>query len=700
MKLQGHNAYVIDIEADNLYPFQKNTWTIVIKRLGCENILKINPFKLSRQETKKLIIDFVFREDKPIIIGHNYLGYDGWVLWKDFNIEIHLGKDTMDNKEVIYFDTLYASQYLLPDRENGHSLKSWGIRLGDNKIDYYNVALELGIIPKGSPKGAEFSVWSTQMDEYCIKDCSITEKVFSLLYTQLIEENTSQAFKLGQKTFFLMAAQSFTGFKFDKTNAIKLKKLIGEMIEQLKAEVEPDLPKRNLKSAEIALYSMPAKPFTKDGELSTHMKNFITKHEAVQLTEDVIEINGKRFLIEPKAMIIDKLPMNLEDQKELKEFFLSEGWIPSMWNVKKDSKGKSLRDEKRQLIKTTPKIQENGKICPNLSELQGELPKKIVKFMSLRNRLGVLNGWLKNPRLEWDGRLSASATGIASTHRQKHSLIVNVPKAQDDVLLGKEFRSLFIVDKDNDLIGVDQAALEARVEGHWTFKYDNGESAKELVEGDIHSKNAKAFFPKETEVFDINSNIFDKDSPEFKPFRGLSKNGKYAITYGCSANKLATTLRKPEKEGKKLFDIFWETNPALKKLKDAIENFWKNKGQSKWIPAIDGRRLYSRSQHSLTNLLFQSTGAIVVDYSLCLFDQIMGGLKIDTLGRPYYEFDNKIVKRVQYTHDEYGVETENSISYEVSKIMEWTMAEAGKRLNIKVPLVGEAKIGKNWAETH
>lgn len=43
------------------------------------------------------------------------------------------------------------------------------------------------------------------------------------------------------------------------------------------------------------------------------------------------------------------------------------------------------------------------------------------------------------------------------------------------------------------MIGYDASALEARVEGANTFKYDNGEYAYELVHGDIHTKNMNAW---------------------------------------------------------------------------------------------------------------------------------------------------------------------------------------------------------------
>lgn len=367
--------------------------------------------------------------------------------------------------------------------------------------------------------------------------------------------------------------------------------------------------------------------------------------------------------------------------------------------IKKDARGKFERDEKKQLVKTSPKIQENGKICENLLELQGDLPSKIVKYLSLKNRLGTLKGWLNDPRLDFDGRISAGFSGIANTHRIKHTKVVNVPKAQDDVLLGKEFRSLWIADEDSDISSVDQKALEARCEAHWVYKYDK-DAAQELISGDPHSRNAKVFFPEETKDFDINSPDFDKDHPLFKPKRSKSKNGKYSITYGASPKKFAATLGIPLSKAEPTYEAFWEANPGLKQLKEKLTIFWKVEGLKRWIIGIDKRRLYSRSEHSLINLLFQSTAAIIMQYALALFDMKMGGLKIDNLGRPYYLYKGYIVKRVGFFHDEQNIECQSPISKEVAKIQEWCMAEAGLRLKLNIPLEGEAKIGKNWCETH
>lgn len=694
------NAYGYDLECNNLYPYQTETWTLRIKRLGTDEWLRINPFR-DPIRVKERVMEFIFSQgENPIIFGHNILGYDSWVLWKDFGLDFRVGPDLLGGKPVQYFDTLFASQFLLPDRENGHSLKSWGIRFGDLKIDYRDWCVQNGIIQASDPKGAEFGQWTEQMDIYCEQDCNVTERVFNNLYEQVLEEDTMQAFRLGQKDFYLMNAQAFTGFKFDQKAAPLLQVRIQGMMQEIKDEVEPQLPPRPLKKAEESFYTMPAKPYKKDGSFSSHLVTFIERHSAEVLSDYDLRIYGQEYQITPGLMINVDKPMNLEDQAALKDYFLQEGWKPTLWNYKKDARGKPIRDAKKKLIRTTPKIQENNKICENLLSLQGELPSKIVKFLSLRNRLGVLTGWTENSRLEWDGRISAGASGIANTHRQKHTVVVNVPKAQDDILLGKEFRSLWTVEEGSVLIGCDQAALEARCEANWTFKYDDGESARELLEGDIHSKNAKAFYPEETAAYDIKSPDFDKDDKGFKPYRSKSKNGKYAITYGSGAAKLASTLGVASSRGEILFEAFWEVNPALKKLKDNVTRFWKTEGRSKWIPGIDGRRLYSRSEHSIINLLFQSTAAVIMQYSLALFDMKMGGFLIDHLGRPYYLYKGYVIRRVGFFHDEYIIECQRVIADDLKQIMEWTMAEAGVRLKLSVPLIGEGKIGQNWCETH
>ena len=374
-------------------------------------------------------------------------------------------------------------------------------------------------------------------------------------------------------------------------------------------------------------------------------------------------------------------------------------WKPTLYNYQKDSNGKPVRDQKGKLIPTSPKIQEAGKICPNLMEMEGDLVKLVVKWLSLRNRQSVLQGWLSNPRLQMDGRIGAGRTGIAATHRQKHKVIVNVPKASEKVLLGKEFRSLFICEEGTKIAAGDAAALEGRVQGHYTWRYDNGATAKELLEGDPHSKTAKSVYVEELEHVDINAGDFSKDDPFFKPFRDKSKNIYYAALYGAGDAKIASTAGLPESRGKEISEKFWTANSATKALKDNLEKYWETVGIKKYVPAIDGRILITRKKSALLNTIFQSCGGIAMDYACCFMDAWLGGLKWKDR-KPYYLYKGYEVRRVGYYHDEIEFECEEPIAEEVARMIEKAIAKAGEFLKLNVPLAGEGKVGNNWKETH
>ena len=53
-----------------------------------------------------------------------------------------------------------------------------------------------------------------------------------------------------------------------------------------------------------------------------------------------------------------------------------------------------------------------------------------------------------------------------------------------------------------------------------------------------------------------------------------------------------------------------------------------------------------------------------------------------------------------YQHDEAEFEAEEPIAQEIGDMLVKAIGKAGEFLKLKVPLAGEAKIGKNWRETH
>lgn len=654
------NIIVFDIEADNLYLQSKQVWYMRWKTADGSKTLSLRPFQMTKEEVKQAVVDFLSRFDKPLIVGHNILGYDVWVLWKQFDLQPRVGKkgkDTLAGIEVVFWDTLYLSMYLEPDLES-HSLDALSRKAGSYKVDYRQSLIDIGAMQGDEPKGHEFSFYHPLMEDYCNQDVDGNIVVFFDLWRKAVDMYgdawVHQSYRMGQKSFFLMRAQEFTGHAFDKELALEVKERLEKEIEDLKNKVEPRLPPRKPNKGEEKEYTLPKNPYKKDGSYSVHMLNFIAKHNGVQKSQGVVEFYGRYYKVVGGLVLDIKLPMELKHQDDLKAWLQEEhGWVPTFWNVKKDSKGKAVRDEKtKDVIYTSPKLQEMGKLCPNLEVLEGDLAKDVVRFLSLRNRLSVLEGWLSVWRLDWDGRLNPKSTKITNTHRQAHSEICNVPRVGS--VYGEEFRRLFCAEDGFVIAASDSSGLEQRITGHYTHKYDGGAYAQELLEGDVHSKVACSFFPEETRGFDYKAVDFNKDDPKFKPWRNKAKSGGYAVLYGSSPKKLATTLGKPESEGKRLYDAFWDSNPALKALKENVERYWETKGKKKYLPAIDGRLLNTRSKHSLINIIMQSGGAIACDLACCFMDTWLGEMYIDDKGRPYYMYKGYEVKRVIYYHEHRG----------------------------------------------
>ena len=130
-----------------------------------------------------------------------------------------------------------------------------------------------------------------------------------------------------QKDYFLYSAQSYTGVKFNVEKAKSLIERIDNEMAQIKSEVDPLLPPRPLKTSEEAFYRIPAKPFKKSGDLSSTMEKWLEKHSA-KLFDGYIYAYDLKVKMEAGKVLPVKLPMEIEDNIELKQYFLDSGWKP------------------------------------------------------------------------------------------------------------------------------------------------------------------------------------------------------------------------------------------------------------------------------------------------------------------------------------------------------------------------------------
>jgi hypothetical protein len=78
--------------------------------------------------------------------------------------------------------------------------------------------------------------------------------------------------------------------------------------------------------------------------------------------------------------------------------------------------------------------------------------------------------------------------------------------------------------------------------------------------------------------------------------RDPAKSFNYAVLYGAGIAKLQAMLGVSKERAEELYDLFWESVPALKELKDKLETYWKRVGNKEFILGIDGRKLRSRFQ--------------------------------------------------------------------------------------------------------
>jgi len=508
---------------------------------------------------------------------------------------------------------------------------------------------------------------------------------------------------------YLMSVQGWTGIGFDTEAAQALVVRIDEEMREIEDQIEPRLPARPLNKGEMDCLRFPAKPFKKDGNLSSSMTNWMKRTGAKLHTERDVLLEGSTYHIKGGEPTVTQGPMRMKNQDDLKNWLLESGWIPTMWNLKKDARGKPVRDDRGAVVQTSPKLQENGRMCPNLDEMEGDLIRPVIRFLSLRNRRSTLEsstneerGWLNNERLGYAGRLSAGSSGYTPSFRAKHSKVVNVPKAKDHVVYGKEMRGLFISKRDGYVfVGYDGKALENRVEASYCRKYEGGERHAEVImSGDPHINNALAFFPSELAALGFTSpDPGIEDHPVASKYRGKAKNGRYCLGYGGGAPKLAATLGVPLSRGQAAYDAFWEANLPLKILKERLEQHWAMNGK-KWIRGIDGRRIMCRSKHSLVNFLFQSCGALSMSYSWLFMHKMLGGLVLDSNNELCYSYKSRYIYRVGFFHDEFILEVPEDLAGELAEMGCRSIQKAGTYLKMQVPLDGTPKVGASWREIH
>jgi len=403
---------VFDIETDDLKATK--IWCIVAQDLETNEIFKFPPKKL--QDGYDLLMS------ADTLIGHNIIGFDIPMVEKFAGIKL-------SDKKIL--DTLVMSRLFNPTREGGHSLETWGFKLGFNKIEF-----------------EDYLNYSPEMLNYCVRDVQLNTLVFKELQKES-KGFSKQSLQLETAIADIMKKQEIAGFKFDERKAELLLAELREKKQEIEDEVHTTFKPKWVDDKLVTPY------IKKDGTLS---KRGLSDEEYERC------LNTSNF--EP-FMRKTLQEFNLGSRKQIGEYLVDFGWKPERFTPT----GQPIVDEK------------------TLSEITHiHEAKLIADFLLLQKRIAQIESWCE--AVQEDGRVhgfvipNGAITG-RMTHRNPN--MAQVPSLNSEY--GKECRACWVAEDGYNLVGIDASGLEIRMLAHYM---NDEEFRDEIINGDIHTANQKS----------------------------------------------------------------------------------------------------------------------------------------------------------------------------------------------------------------
>jgi DNA polymerase I len=422
---QAQDVYAVDIETDGLEA--KTIWVMCWENIKTKETGTCTTYA----EIKR----FFDETAGSIYVGHNIIRFDAPVLNR-------LAATKLTVSQII--DTLILTTLYSPSIKDGHSLDSWGTRIG---------------FPKG-----QFNDWTHLSDEmivYCRQDVKVTAELFRKITKVLKKIGFSELTCYIQHNITAIASkQQNSGFKFDGPRAMLFYQQLRNREEELQEVIRHAFPDERVLVRERDV-------FTKSGKPTALYERDNATYE-VKLSRD-----GKSY------RAYKAVPFNIGSPKQRVEKLTALGWVA---------------DERTP--KGFPKPTEKSLI--RFAEESGiEEVALITKWMSVNGRANMINNWLE----AWDDKDGCihGKLFVADTLRFRHQApnTANVPAVRvnkaGEVLRGEdgyytyEARDLWVAREGRVLVGTDAAGLELRMLAHYL---NRPEFTEQVVNGDPHQYNA------------------------------------------------------------------------------------------------------------------------------------------------------------------------------------------------------------------
>ena len=423
--------------------------------------------------------------------------------------------------------------------------------------------------------------------------------------------------------------------------AIDLEHRVAYIIgEQERNGWEFDLPHACMLLAEISekVYDLETTLVQSCGLLTKPGKKVTPKYKK----DGSLSVVGVRDIIESGASVsgefsrIHTCSLNPNSRVQLGDWLIRKGWKPTALTPT----GKPVIDEGSMAKCPIPEA------------------KLIHQYFLLNKKKAMVAKWIEE--VSDSGRIHGRVRTIgAVTGRMTHSdpNLAQVPSVRSEY--GRECRECFTVPEGKVLVGTDASSLELVCLAHYMGD-DN--YSKEVESGNAHTINQEA------------AGLDTRDQ---------AKTFIYAFLYGAGDEKIGTIVGGGAAEGARLKQRFLSRTPSLRKLRQRVDSA----ARRGWLMGLDGRQIHVRSAHAALNSLLQSAGAVIMKQALVLlYDEVkLRGLNAIPVGN---------------IHDEYQWEVAENDAEEFAKPSVRAIEEAGVVLGLRCNVTGEAKIGRNWADTH
>lgn len=369
---------------------------------------------------------------------------------------------------------------------------------------------------------------------------------------------------------------------------------------------------------------------------------------------------GKRMLeIEKAAYELAGQPFNLNSPKQIGEIFFEKLQLPV---VKKTPSGSPSTDEE---------------VLQKLAE-DYPLPKVLLEYRSLSKLKSTYTDKLPKMINQHTGRVHTNyGQAIAITGR----LASNDPNLQNIPIRtaeGRRIREAFIAAPGNVIVSADYSQIELRIMAHIS---GDENMLRAFAEGeDIHRATA-------AEIFGIERAAVESEQ------RRYAKVINFGLIYGMSAFGLAGNLGIERSAAQSYIEKYFYRFAGVKRYMDETRLEAKARG---YVQTVFGRRLWlpeinspngprrQGAERAAINAPMQGTAADLIKLSMIAVQDWLEQEKLQS-------------KMVMQVHDELVLEVpENELDLIRDKLPQLMAGVA----QLKVPLIAEVGVGKNWDEAH